>query len=92
MLHDIGIQFRCVVSAYPRIRVYTYPPNLGYSFKVAGYSAVKPRTQLTVEGSAWGIINVYYADSRNLSASEAFEEEGILRWTSPGGGGGGTHI
>ena len=82
MLHEIGIQFRCVISAYPRIRVSAYPPNLGYSFKVAGYSAVKPRMQLTVEGFAWGIINVYYADSRNLHASEAFEEEGILRWTS----------
>ena len=25
-----------------RIRISTYPPNLGHSFKVAGYSAVKP--------------------------------------------------
>ena len=82
MLHEIGIQFRGVISAYPRIRESTYPSNLGYSFKVAGYSAVKPRMQLAVEGSVWGIINVYYADSRNLHTSEAFEEIMILQWTS----------
>ena len=32
MLHEIGIH----VSAYP--------PNLGYSFKVAGYSAIEPKS------------------------------------------------
>ena len=40
MLHDIGIQFPHV--AHLRIHIFAYPPNLGYSLEVTGYSAVKP--------------------------------------------------
>ena len=40
MLHDIGIQFPHV--AHLRIHVSVYPPNLGCSLEVTGYSAVKP--------------------------------------------------
>ena len=40
MLHDVGIQFPYV--AHLRIHVSGYPPNLGYSLEVTGYSAVKP--------------------------------------------------
>ena len=78
MLHEVGIQFPCVMSAYPRIRVSmfstayprirvstsqyslkftwggvvlstAYPriqPFQRCSFKVAGYSAVKPSVRL----------------------------------------------
>ena len=40
MLHDIGIQFPHV--AHLCIHVSAYPPNLGCSLEVTGYSAVKP--------------------------------------------------
>lgn len=39
MLHDVGIQFPHL--AHLRIQVSRYPPNLGYSLEVMGYSAVK---------------------------------------------------
>ena len=40
MLHDIGIQFPHV--AHLCIHVSAYPPNLGCSLEITGYSAVKP--------------------------------------------------